>query len=130
MMTSLRGVPEQHGVTSPAAYAAKHRRDIQKKRARGWRMEESTSHAPVTAYVDAGRWIANCPCGAGMSVEPGWPEARCFGCGTVHDAVVFPSTEEVDAITEILLARQNEADQNFRPQEGETVDTLRNEERP
>lgn len=44
----------------------------------------------VSARVDAGRWIADCPhCNDGIACWDGNPEGCCLGCGHLY-AVRFP----------------------------------------
>jgi hypothetical protein len=47
----------------------------------------------VMAYLNNGRWVADCLCGAGMGAYPGWA-SRCFGCGAIYVDVIFPTAWE------------------------------------
>jgi len=63
---------------------------------------------PVTARVNAGRWIADCECGGAEYVAPSAP-FFCFSCGNVLSQgkarpVTFPSNKV--AIEEALLERE------------------------
>ncbi len=67
-----------------------------------------TSGEPVVARVDAGRWIADCPCGGAAYVDRDEPIFYCLGCGNRSNdgdarPVVFPDSAE--AIEEELLKR-------------------------
>jgi hypothetical protein len=42
------------------------------------------------ARIDAGRWVADCPCGSAQVVTPTDPRLACPECGTGWIPVVFP----------------------------------------
>jgi hypothetical protein len=42
------------------------------------------------ARIDAGRWVADCPCGSAQVVTPTDPRFACPECGAGWFAVVFP----------------------------------------
>lgn len=66
--------------------------------------------ADQDAYVNHGRWLADCPCGDAMAVDPDIPWGVCLGCGG-HAVVRFP----VNAIEiERILAHRPTANQNWR----------------
>lgn len=74
------------------------------------------------ARVEHGRWIADCPCGAGVAVHPTWSETGCLECGRWWPVMV-PS--EWDAIESVLLARPKRDTRNWLTLE--TVEKLRAE---
>ena len=81
---------------------------------------------PLTAFVNAGRWIVKCECGG---AEEAWEEKLffCFSClnnGHGHKLrpVEFP---EQRAEIEALLARRPLMNRNWNP--GETVKDLKRE---
>lgn len=81
---------------------------------------------PFTAFVDWGRWIILCTCGAGVAVHPEWTSQYCFGCGAVFSAVVFPSDrDEIEA----TLVQRHKNNRFFLPHRGETLETLKQENR-
>ena len=85
---------------------------------------------PVRAYVNWGRWVADCPhCRSGaMVVSRIDPVFWCVKCGMRgHEwrSVVFPAN--ADDIEALLVMRPEMANRNWRP--GETVDGLRGENR-
>lgn len=81
---------------------------------------------PLTARVDWGRWIVECPCGAGVAVQADWRAAYCLGCGRILTAVIFPPTDEREAV-EAVLGMRDQRHQFYFPEKGETVATLRAE---
>lgn len=92
------------------------REEVQRKAARG---EVNTFKGEtVDAYVNHGRWVADCPlCNGAELVAPG--EAMlCGSCGATH-TVVFP-----DHATDIeeALAKRPAMKRNWNPDE--TVDEL------
>jgi len=124
MIHAILGIPEQHGVATPAALEALHVRKIEERQAIGMRVTVSTSRTEIRPYVDLGRWVADCPCGAGIAVEPTWPEARCFGCGTVYTQIAWPDATTRRDIEQTLLARRTARHRNWHWQEGETLADL------
>lgn len=69
----------------------------------------------VAAYVNQGRWVADCPnCGGGMFTEPGWPRGCCLDCGTSYQ-VKHPAERTVAAAEKALLARPV-SHRNWNPQ--------------
>lgn len=76
---------------------------------------------PLTAYVNHGRWLADCAACTGAVA--GWPEHEygcCLSCGRVW-TITYPS----DAGTvETLLEPRPTANRNYDPRKGETVDML------
>ncbi len=107
-------------VASPADYALWQAEVIADRGiARIW-----TPAAPVTAYVNHGRWIADCGmCRTPMFVRPEWPLACCPQCGARYAAVAFPP--DIAALTTLLCRRPDPENQNWQPPE--TVDDLRRE---
>lgn len=81
---------------------------------------------PVLAYVSDGRWVADCPnCRGGIAAWPEHNQGCCFDCGTVA-TIEYPDESE---ITEALaaLAQRPDTALNWRPDRGETAQTLRHE---
>lgn len=69
--------------------------------------------ATVAAYVNHGRWVADCLCGGGLACWPDHPRAACFDCGAVY-GVSFPSASTMtDAANALALRRP--ANQNWSP---------------
>jgi hypothetical protein len=77
----------------------------------------------LVAYVNHGRWVVDCPCGAGVAVDQAAP-ACCFQCGGVYPRILWPAERELQAI-EALLQERPRKNQNWEP--GETPDKLRAE---
>ena len=67
------------------------RQQIAKKKVVGYLVDIHDDYDERGAFVDAGRWIINCECGAGNAAHPDWDGmAVCTECGSVHHNVVFP----------------------------------------
>ncbi len=99
-----------------------HATDIRKKKANGMDVTLRRLATPVTARVDWGRWIADCPaCTSGVAVQHDWTEAYCYGCGAVLTAVTWP--DDKDEAEAVLTLRQQKA--QFYFPERETVEHLR-----
>jgi len=113
---SLR-FPSGKRVASPAEYLGWHLHQIAERGiARVW-----VAAAPVPARVNHGRWITDCvTCGKSMLAHPAWRVGCCVECGAVYRDVRFP--ENVDDITNLLLARPRRETQNWEP--GETLAQL------
>lgn len=77
----------------------------------------------LVAYVNAGRWVADCPCGAGVACWPAMREACCYDCGTIRP-VAFPPARERAKGEAVLLLRENPDAMHWKPQT-ETVDDLK-----
>lgn len=56
----------------------------------------------LSAYVSAGRWVADCPsCAAGIAIHPEWSVAVCLGltCHRVYRSLVVPDDWcEIEAV--------------------------------
>lgn len=82
----------------------------------------------TAAYVNDGRWIAECPtdgCSAALLVSPEDPRFLCPICWQGWYTVVFPAERE--DIEAILVQRPGPLSRHWRP--GETVDSLAAENR-
>jgi hypothetical protein len=96
----LRGPSAIHGVQTPDQYEQWHRLFVQHNAPGGKTFDRADT---VSAYVNDGRWCADCPnCNGGMAAWPGW-SSRCGSCGAVYASVAFPSNAE--AVEEVLAVR-------------------------
>ena len=77
----------------------------------------------VVAYLNHGRWVIDCDCGAGAATHPEWRVSRCFACGAVRSGVKFPNGWR--GIEKVLMKRTDETNRNWYP--GETAADLRAE---
>lgn len=78
---------------------------------------------PVAAYVNVGRWVADCPrCRSGIACWPDAPRSCCLGCGYIYTNIVYPPARAV-AKAEELLAERPEEHRNWHPAV-ESVDVL------
>ncbi len=73
----------------------------------------------VVAYINLGRWVADCACNGGELVTPG-EIMLCGSCGRTH-TVTFPGPK-TKAKIEAVLGRRDPVFQNWLI--GETVDEL------
>jgi hypothetical protein len=82
----------------------------------------------VYAFVDHGRWVAQCECGGAESVDLDSPIFFCCSCGNRSTTgrpreVVFP--KEIEQIEAILLKRTDLRWKNWKV--GESVESLEKE---
>lgn len=66
----------------------------------------------VAAYLNHGRWLADCPCNGAELVAPDLPMV-CGSCGAEHQ-VVFPTDRER---IETILNKRPVLNQNWLPDE-------------
>lgn len=87
----------------------------------------------VTAYVNHGRWVADCPfCNGAELIDLDDPRFYCLSClnatvGGAWLAVKLPAPAERAAIEHELLRRKEDRHRNWLP--GETVTRLHQERR-
>ena len=77
------------------------------------------SAEPAVAYVNHGRWVADCACNGGELVAPA-ETMLCGSCGRTH-TVKFPGPKTRQKI-EAALSQRVPLNQNWHPDE--TVDEL------
>lgn len=87
-----------------------------------------TSGQRLVAYVNHGRWVADCECRNGIALDRSWPCALCPACGAVTPAaqITYPDVDEllkIEALLEVRLPQH----QNWVP--GESVAKLRSDNR-
>jgi hypothetical protein len=73
----------------------------------------------VDARINAGRWIADCRCNAGLPAWPSHDRVACPECGAEFLVRFPPNWEGIEAA---LLLRRKVEERNWRP--GETLDDL------
>ncbi len=73
----------------------------------------------IDAYVNHGRWVADCACNGAELVAPG-QEMVCGSCGA-RNTVKFPSPKTRTDL-DVVLSRREQFRQNWYPYE--TVDEL------
>lgn len=77
----------------------------------------------VTAYVNQGRWVADCPeCNGGIACWPEHDHGACLDCGRVYK-VTFPTAASI-AKAEKALSRRPPANRNWRPDKDEQAGVL------
>jgi hypothetical protein len=79
----------------------------------------------VAAFVDHGRWVAECECRGGMACSPHISYAICLDCGRRY-RIKFPSAKAIAEATELLDERP-EQNRNWHPHRGERPRALRDE---
>lgn len=121
----ILGPQEHHLCRTPAEYRESHAAKIAKRAARGERISVHVDPAPLEARIDFGSWLVDCPCGAGNATTPAWGFALCYGCGAIHEGVVFP--DDWAAIEATILARPEQWQRAWKSDE--TVEDLRTENR-
>jgi hypothetical protein len=106
----------QHGAKTLDAYRAKHRQKLARARVeRSVAVREVAIETPLVPFVSLGAWVGQCLCGAGVACHPGWPEARCFACGSVYVAIAWPADRA--AIEAALLRRPRMENRNWHQPE-------------
>lgn len=105
---------EAHNLASAADYRELARVFVVRSGLGG--LHERSERPP--AYVSAGRWVVDCPCGNGPAAHPGgaegWPDpvAVCLECGAVYRPV-FPRDREAGEAA--LLAREHPHQRHWFP---------------
>lgn len=108
----MYGVADLHGVREHIAtfLAAKGKTPVPDERS-------------LAAYVNHGRWVADCPeCAGGIACSPDNPEACCLDCGHTY-AVSFPKPKDVARAEAALAGRGARRNQNWHP-DAESVKRL------
>lgn len=65
------------------------------------------SPAALSAWINHGRWVATCLCGAGLALHPEWSWAGCLDCGATYAHIEFPDRATQAAILTALGLRPN-----------------------
>lgn len=76
----------------------------------------------VPAYINHGRWVAECVCGGGMGAWRENPVAACMDCGRIY-GVEWPSDDDQIEAERLLLERPRPENRNWVPWQ-ETVEHL------
>ncbi len=101
---------EAHGVNSPEEYMQRAKEFLIRHGQRPI-LREREGPQPV-AYVSDGRWVCDCDCGNGPSVDPEWRLAVCFECGSIWRPVIPARYREAERV---LLARPSPANRHWFP---------------
>lgn len=81
---------------------------------------------PLVAYVNHGRWVADCPeCGGGIGAWVEMADAACLDCAHVY-RITFPTVKRRKAGEALLDVRREPKHRNWRP-DAEDVARLRTE---
>lgn len=85
-----------------------------------WNGDFDKDLSPVDAFIDYGRWLAQCECGGVEYVTPKDPIFFCFRCGNaatygVARPVNFPSQAEIVEIEKALFARDVDEPDGIEP---------------
>lgn len=102
MSTPRLLVPRDHIRTHPATPGEFLAYMASRARRRGRELVEDPR--TVSAYVDRGRWVADCPhCNGGIAIHPEWQVAPCGTCLRVYRRVTVPARwQDIEAV---LMAR-------------------------
>lgn len=84
-------------------------------------MKPQDGDGNVWAYVNHGRWVADCPCGGAELIREGQP-LLCGSCAHKREVVWPPDIEDIEAVLE---QRKDRSTQNWQP--NETVASLATE---
>lgn len=77
----------------------------------------------IPAYVNIGRWVAECPgCNGGIACWPDHPRGCCLDCGRVYK-IRFPAKRSRERAEKLLLAR-SQLNRNWHPHQRESVSEL------
>jgi hypothetical protein len=110
-------------VSSPEEYLGWHVSVVTRRGGNPWDSPE-----PTKAYVNHGRWVANCVwCLTGMLTQPHWRIACCGECGARYSSARVHFPENIEAIEKILLRRVRRDQQNW--DDRQSVDELKKENR-
>jgi hypothetical protein len=92
-MLFIQTIRHVHGVSTPEEFRALHERQLalRAQQSRDPRIKPFGALRPLVARVNDGVWLGDCDCGSGVAVEPGWGEARCFGCGAIYTNITMPA---------------------------------------
>lgn len=83
------------------------------------------SHRTARAYVNEGRWVADCmECNGGIAAGPEFPEGCCLSCGTIF-YLQHPPAGELENLDSVMAVRPPHF-RHFKPWL-ETVDDLARE---
>lgn len=97
---------------------------------RAFAMPLAVSGTTVSAYVNWGRWVADCAfCYSAQVVTPDDPRMWCPSCrnaGAMGAWVRVSFPAETDAIEDVLVRRRDERNRNW---DGESVTELRQQNR-
>ncbi len=121
MIFVIQTARDQHGVHDLEQWREAQRQHVARRQRAGIRAAVHDSPAPLHAYVNLGRWVCDCECGAGNATDPDWGLALCFDCGAMHP-VIFPRADERAEIERLLLARPLSRNRNWIP--GESIAEL------
>ena len=93
---------------------------------------------PIKAFINQGRWLANCPdkeCAGAEVIDPTDPVFMCLSCGNIsnrHNGAVrfipvsIPDVGFCERLTKLLLERPNSVNRNWHPDK-ESLDDLKKE---
>ena len=122
----IHRVKEQHLANDLGTLLDRQGRVIEIMRQCGHEDKEIRDKADtLVAYVNRGRWVADCEadrCDAGIAVSPNWKTAACFGCGARYKKVKWPRDRKK---AELVLEKRPVM--NSRNWRGETLAVLRAE---
>lgn len=83
------------------------------------------SNRHLKAYVNEGRWVADCPrCNGGIAVWAGMPDAACYDCGRIFSDIKFPKDRDRVRAERVLSKRKSTRRMHWDP-DNESVEDLK-----
>ncbi len=74
----ILGIRDQHLVVDETRLLAKLDQQVAKSQRLGARIQVHPEGEEIVAYCNHGRWVADCPCGGGVAVEPEFDKAMAM----------------------------------------------------
>lgn len=91
-------------------------------------VERRPQAGTLVAYLNHGRWVADCTCGGGLGVWDAAPTATCLDCGRTW-SIEWPHPNTRRAVEAALGLRSHREQLNWDPRRGETVQVLHEQNR-
>lgn len=104
-----------HKITSAEDYLRVATKQIAKLQQAGYDVAIHEDPTTCHAYINYGRWIIDCACGAGNAVDPAFAFAVCVACGAIHRDIRYPADRA--AIEATLSDRARAVNRNWEPTE-------------
>lgn len=74
------------------------------------------SALPLDAYVNHGRWVADCPiCNGGIALWKEHESGCCLDCGTIYSRISWPSKKDIELVEETLVKQPIYEERNWKP---------------
>jgi hypothetical protein len=74
------------------------------------------SALPLHAYVNHGRWVADCPrCNGGVALWQEHDQGCCLDCGTIYNRITWPSQKDIAMVEKALSLQPIYEERNWNP---------------